>query len=342
MALDALPQAVLICDRSGVVLSRNAAAEAMLPPGENIGSVLEADGPPRVDWRSELAVAEVPGGSDHRDVVITGRGDRQLTVDVYIRALCPTGAGGGDSAAALVAVEDVSARVSMERRLAASERLAAVGKLAATVAHELNNPLDGVLRYVGLAERDAGEDQREYLRRARTGLLRMAGIIRDLLDQTRAGRTGGARTSIGKLIEEAADVMQPRARAIGVAIVCGLVEEASIPVGAELFQVFCNVMKNALDAMPDGGLLRICLRREASDIVVTFADTGVGLGAQDARRMFQPFYTTKPAGQGSGLGLAVCREILSQCGGSIAAAPGPEGGAIVTIRVPVLQPAGAE
>jgi signal transduction histidine kinase len=89
--------------------------------------------------------------------------------------------------------------------------------------------------------------------------------------------------------------------------------------------------------MPGGGTLTVRMRADDKRLTVEFADTGVGLTAEDAERAFQPFYTTKPPGEGAGLGLSICREIVTRLGGTISAAPRAEGGATVTIRVPQAQ-----
>ena len=338
--LDALRQAVLIAEPSGAIVYRNAAAEAMLPEGGTLDTVLTDDGVAVLDVAAALSAGAGGGDSQtHRSVRVAGRGKRELTVDIHLRPLAPASdakGGGAEKAMALIVVEDVSSRLTMERRLASSERLAAAGQIAARVAHELNNPLDGVLRYVGLAKRAASsraKKLREYLEGARCGLARMVEIIKSL--RAEGGEAGSAaQRPAQQLLEEAIVAMQPRADALGVAVACDLDAGADAPAPVGVFQVFCNVIKNALDAMADGGLLSIRLAREGSQCVVEFADTGCGIGNDECELIFEPFYTTKPAGEGLGLGLAVSREILSRAAGSIAAAPQVQGGTIVTVRLP--------
>jgi signal transduction histidine kinase len=393
-AMDCLPQAVLIVDSHGKILARNRAGQALLPEGDDVSAVLRSPSGAAIDWKADItALVEEPFGLTTRNVTLAGRGSRQLLVDVYLRRLTAdeaptfdlsvsdskktarrrgTRQAAGDGQAVLVVVEDVSVRAAMERRLAASERLAAVGKVAAKVAHEMNNPLDGVLRYLGLAQRQAGQEVSQYLTSARAGLMRMVALIRDLLDQGK-GRGGGAeRAAIEKLLDEAVSALSPRAQALGVAIVCDLVDSASIVTDSNMFQVFCNVIKNSLDAMPSGGVLTIRLRRfeptppksptlhsfgdgarlrrldrltAPSEVegrsdghcVVEIADTGCGLSEEEAKKVFEPFYTTKPPGEGSGLGLAISREMVTSAGGTIAISPRKTGGAVVTITLPIQE-----
>jgi signal transduction histidine kinase len=334
---DALPHPALIVDWAGDILLRNAAAGALFGEGSSIELALGlAEGAFR--WAAErAALREPPGRLVRRGLRLAGRQGRQVLADVHLSRIAAGDAGGADSQV-LVFIEDISGRVSMERRMAAAERMTAAGTLAAKVAHELNNPLDGALRYIGLAERVAGEKAEKYLTGARGGLVRMAEIIRSLRQQG-GWQASGERESVQRLLDDAVASMQPRAQAAGVSILCDLADDVTGVVDGSVFQVFCNVIKNALDAMPRGGLVTVTIRGADGGCIVRFADTGIGLNEGEAEKIFEPFYTTKPAGEGSGLGLSICREIMARLGGAITAAPGPRGGAVVTVSLPVQQKA---
>jgi two-component system NtrC family sensor kinase len=319
----------------------------VLPGGWDVSSVLGDGQAAEVHWDTEMAaLADGAGRLVRRGVHLAGKGSRQLVVDIHYRSLpplppnlAPAAAPAPDGPFVLVLVEDVSARLSMERRMAAEERLAATGAIAAKIAHELNNPLDGAMRFLGLAQRVAGEQAGKYLDQARTGLTRMAQIIRGLLDQGRPWQAAGERSPVRRLLDEAAGVMQPRAQSLGVSVVCDFDDRVDGTAEGCVFQVFCNVIKNALDAMPGGGVLTIRLRPAGgAQCEIEFADTGCGLSDQEAERIFQPFYTTKPPAEGSGLGLTICREILARVGGTIAARGRGEGGAAFTVRLPLQGP----
>ena len=336
--LDALSPAALIATRDGRIVLRNSVASRMLAPGDGLCEVLGLTSDKEMSW--DAIRAALAGGEPrvtHRNVPIAAPGGRKLAVDVIVRPVeCRIPIPGeADGTRLLVLVEDVSARISAERRLATSQRLAATGSLAAKIAHELNNPLDGVMRYLGLAERTAGPDAAAYLQSARDGLMRMAQIIRGLLDQARPWQAAGERAGVQQLLDEAVGVMQPRAHSLGVTVICDFDDAAAGLVEGSVFQVFCNVIKNALDAMPAGGRLKITLAAAGAGCEVTFEDTGFGMTAEQAERVFEPFHTTKPPGEGSGLGLALCREILQHLGGSIAAEPNPAGGAVFRVNLPL-------
>ncbi len=339
--LEALPQAALLVSAEGRVSCRNARADDILPDGGGIEDVLRSNGRPAIDWAKDRdAVHKGAGRLIRTGVGITGRGTRRLRVDVTVGQVHARDPVNQQPRGYLVLVEDVSGRQSMERRLAARERIAAAGVVGAKVAHELNNPLDGVMRFVGLAERTAGEDAAEYLRKAREGLERMSQIIRGLLDQGRPWGGAGERAGVQRLLREAIDAMLPRAEAAGVGIVTDVDDRAEGAVGAESLQVFCNIIKNAIDAMPGGGRLTIRVRPDDDGCLVEFRDTGSGLDA-DGERVFEPFYSTKAPSEGSGLGLTICRDIVRRLGGDIAAANLPAGGTGVTVRLPRLPAADA-
>jgi len=218
-------------------------------------------------------------------------------------------------------------------------RMAALGRLAARVAHELNNPLDGILRYVNLALRvnhSGGGDSRinEYLDKARGGLLRMAQITTGLLEFSRASHAPPEQATINRIIEDAIASMAGRAAETGVSVERHFLA-ADLPVarGSNIFQVFCNLIKNALDAMPQGGTLTVVTRTEPDDLVIAIEDTGIGL-PDEADRIFEPFFTTKEAGRGTGLGLAVCREIIERYGGTITAHRRDPKGTAFVVRIP--------
>ena len=334
-ALHALPHAVVITDLTGEVLASNSMAQGILTATGTLPTAEDDHDHFIVDWQTQLAaMGETDEGIVTRSVYLPiGQGRRKL-VDLFLRRL---GEWHGRQTA-LIVIEDVAERAAMERRLVTSERLAALGRLAGRIAHELNNPLDGILRYIGLAQRVGGEDSHPYLENARNGLQRMAGIIRDMLGHTTAGTAPPDRAAVDKLLDEAITVMQPPAQALGVSVVCDIDESASTAASTALFQVFCNIIKNALDAMPGGGMLGIALRRRDGDCVLEFADSGEGIAEADIDRIFEPFYTTK-SGQGAGLGLSVCRGILGRMGGTIAAANRPDAGAVITVRIPPVESA---
>ncbi len=335
----ALPMPVILVDAAGGVTYANPAAVGLLGKGRRVEELFtEARMGPGFPGWGELVAGVLRSGTPARtDAYFAGHGDAAARVlSLTLTAIMP-GAGKADRIG-LLTVEDVSWRAGLEQRLATHERLASLGKLAARVAHELNNPLDGILRYINLALRLIGSAEHpkvhSYLQESRTGLMRMTQIIRDLLEFSRAGHGQFDIASINDIVEQAVREYSSKAAEHRVIVTADYQDDQLPGVhGSRLYQVCCNLIKNAIEAMPDGGRLAITTGRAGEWIVIRVADTGPGLPA-DTKRLFEPFFTTKPAGQGTGLGLAICREYLEDLGGSVEATSGEDGGAVFTVRLP--------
>lgn len=251
------------------------------------------------------------------------------------------GSGSGTVVGGIISLDDVTSDISMQRRLASSERLAAVGRLAAKVAHELNNPLDGILRYINLASRVAGEggDERPvaYLDEARTGLMRMARIIGELLEFSRSTVRSNEAVDLRRALKDASMTLAGPAERNGVRIEVKVDDDVPALESGSLYQVLTNLMKNGIEAMPDGGLLTVRASRAAraaGAVEISVGDRGPGIPSDRLETVFEPFYSTKQAGQGTGLGLAICRELVEKHGGSLTARNRAGGGAEFVIRIP--------
>jgi len=220
------------------------------------------------------------------------------------------------------------------------ERLATIGTLATKIAHELNNPLDGTLRYINLAlralEQGDVEKPKEYLAQCKHGLMRLVQITSELLEFARSTYASWADfVQVEQIIEDALKSMHIHLEAQNVTVARNYGAGLPAVQCGNLFGVFCNLVKNALDAMGAGGELTISTRLEKQDsLAVAFRDTGSGFDPQDAEAIFEPFYTTKKKGRGTGLGLAICRDILQKHNGTIKAENAPDGGSIFTVYLP--------
>ena len=219
------------------------------------------------------------------------------------------------------------------------ERLAIIGKHAAEVAHELNNPLDGILRYINLTMRSIEQKNigksKEYLAQCRQGLMRMIQIVSELLEFSRSNYSvQEEHIKIEQIIEDAVKTMDTKAESSNVRILRNYHPDTPPIKSGNLFAVFCNLIRNAIDAMPDGGQLNISTGlKEDNAVAIEFSDTGKGFAPEDAEAIFEPFYTTKD--KGTGLGLAICRDIVEKYNGRITAENAPEGGSIFTVYLPM-------
>ena len=300
------------------------------------GNLLDLD----VTEQGRLWAKELPAVIELADVIrfdsavlVPPDGDRTY----IIRAIAtPLKAPDGATVGGVVVVEDITQRVKMERMLAASERHAVIGKLAARVAHELNNPLDGILRFVNLCLTIARGDQRmqQYLGEARKGLERMAGIVGSLLEFSRNTHRLRRNVQINDAVKEAVNSIKFTAEERNVEIVTELAD--ALPEAAcDLTQVVLNLVKNAIDAMPGGGVLTIATGREADCVRLTVADTGTGIPPELRKRVFDPFFTTKESGKGTGLGLAICNDMVEKYQGTISLESEEGKGTTFIVKVPI-------
>jgi len=235
-----------------------------------------------------------------------------------------------------------SAREDIERieRLQESEKLAALGRMLSGAAHEINNPLAGVLGNIDLLLGDAAlpDAARRRLETMSREGRRIVGLVRNLLKTVHRDDGRRAPVDVNQVVRECCDLRRHDFNGAGVALEQQLGDDACTVLGGEieLQQVVLNVVNNALDALQEAGGpdRRLTVRTGTDDgaVVVTFLDNGPGM--KDPARVFDHFYTTKPVGKGTGLGLSISGAIIRGHGGTIAAANRPEGGACFTIRLP--------
>jgi PAS domain S-box-containing protein len=219
---------------------------------------------------------------------------------------------------------DISNRKRAEQALLRSEKLASAGRMAATIAHEINNPLEAVMNMLFIARNDEhlSETVRQFLEMAEAELKRVAHITRQSLGFYRESNAT-APTSINGVLESAVDLLKSRAKAKRAVIRKQCDEDVQvIAMAGELRQVFSNLLANSLDAIEERGtiVLRVSTCSAFKDgercVRVTVADNGKGVGESSRQHLFEPFFTTKGA-IGTGLGLWVSKQIVDKHGGSI-------------------------
>ena len=218
-------------------------------------------------------------------------------------------------------VVDISERKALEEQLGQAQRLEALGLLAGGIAHDFNNLLTAISGYTGLALEHGGKENdllRRDLREVRTATARAADLTRQLLAFGRRQVFARTVVDLNSVVLEAHSLLN---RVIGekVSVVTRLDPELTRVYADEgqLGQVLVNLALNARDAMPDGGTLTIGTANVGSDAVITITDTGHGMDEQTRARIFEPFFSTKGVGEGTGLGLAMVHGIIQQTGGTI-------------------------
>mgnify|MGYP005841916633 CR=1 FL=1 len=240
---------------------------------------------------------------------------------------------------------EAQARLSTaQAQLLQSAKLAAVGELAASVAHEINNPLYAARNSLYLVEQDIPPDapQRPFLEIAQNELGRIARIITRMRDFYRPTRAELTPTNVNKILIETVELVQTHLRHNRISITSELTTDLPpiIAHADQLRQVFLNLMLNACDAMPDGGCLHLTtgLLPPINDctacVIIRITDTGTGIAPEHLPHLFEPFYTTKP--QGTGLGLAISAHIVSQHDGQISVESTPGTGTTFVLTLPVI------
>ena len=226
----------------------------------------------------------------------------------------------------------------LQEHLISSEKMAALGQLVAGAAHEINNPLTAILGYSELLQEDSamGSSSRSLVDKIGQQARRTKRLVENLLNF--AQQTPAEKTSvhINSLLNNVLQLREPDLTAKKIKLKVRLDPELPRIQGNsnQLLQVFLHMMNNALDALQEtgGGLLSILTSTEDGWVVVQFSDTGPGI--KEPQKIFDPFYTTKPVGKGSGLGLSVCYGIVQDHGGEIACENNVHGGATFRIKLP--------
>ncbi|HEY2027642.1 MAG TPA: ATP-binding protein [Myxococcales bacterium] len=226
--------------------------------------------------------------------------------------------------------------VQARRDLTSQERLAALGQLAGTIAHELGNPLNALSGHLQLLARrpELAEAAKSQVTVLQGEVQRMTQIIRRFLDQTRGFTPAAETVQIAPLVDEALDLTLG-AEARGKIQVSREVDGTTVRTDPGLVRhLLTNLVANAVDAMPNGGRLEVQARQDGRDLVLRVADSGSGMPPEVKRHIFEPFYTTKPSGKGTGLGLAICKEIARALKGRIDVESEPGKGSSFTVRFP--------
>lgn len=247
----------------------------------------------------------------------------------------------GQVVAIVVVGRDLTERCKFEAQLFQSQKLAALGVLAGGIAHEIRNPLaisSSAAQFL-LEEPGDAEFRRECAEKVQAGIQRTSVIIENLLRFARPGaRTDMEPVDLVSVVRDAAALAANQARLQQIRMVVDLPPEPVRVNGVPsmLQQVFMNLILNAVNAMPEGGLLRVGVERSGAEAQARVADTGHGIPASEIGNIFDPFYTTRPVGQGTGLGLSICYSIVKQHFGAIEVESVEGQGSVFTVRLPLL------
>ena len=353
LVLRNVPNPIIVVDNDNHIMSMNPAAERLFKPSAATARASSAALANDARFTSFLAGLRLdPAMSKRGEIGLSDpRSEERLEMEVSATEI-------RDARGAVIAIvsvmQDIGRLRELERRrleqvLFDSEKLAATGRLAASIAHEINNPLEAVQNALYLLQREFGEDstKRPYLDIAARETQRMSRILRQMLGFYRQ-QEAMAETDVNALVEEAGGLVVKRLRERGVQIANQL--DPSLPriraSADQLKQVLLNLMLNAADSMPKGGTITVAttagagaetevLGRDAVQIQVR--DTGEGIPDELLAQIFEPFFSTKP-GKGTGLGLWVSQSIVQNHGGTMRVRSRVGRGTTFMITLPVQGP----
>lgn len=311
--LDALPAGVVLLDASAIVVAVNPAAMAIFGEdmvGRHWGDVVRASLEPT------MAVGEWLHGEGRLSI-----GESALP-----------SAGGK-----ILLIHDVTAAHRMKTELERSQRLAAMGEMAASLAHQLRTPLAAALLYTAnLGAAGVSDEMRaKFSDKASGQLRRLERLIQDVLLFARGESIGPDVIAVSDLLAEAAQTVEPLMREHGLAFGSEDTCDGAIIVGSRkaLFGALVNLLENAMQATPAGGKICLSGNRRGELVVIGVRDSGPGVSREMQARIFEPFFTTK--GQGTGLGLAIALGVARAHGGTIEIFSEPDNGAEFVISLPV-------
>ena len=323
--VESLTDGLVVVDLDDRVLRCNRRVEALVGrSGEAaVGRPLSAIFSPSFVDALQASRRESPMGATLYRVPIAkgdGASTRALLANVGI---APFQTADGRQAGWIFVLEDITDRANLEEQLRLSEKMAAIGLLAAGVAHEVNTPLTGISSFTQmlLDRADPGDPRTQLLEKIERQTFRAAKIVNSLLNLARptGAEAGPAPVDVNGVIGDVLSLLEHQFRMSRIQVRRELENPGVVVSGVEykLQQVFLNLFLNGRDAMPKGGWLSVTTSVVKGQAVIEVGDTGVGIPAEHLARIYDPFFTTKPDGRGTGLGLSVTYGIVQEHAGTL-------------------------
>jgi PAS domain S-box-containing protein len=319
--------AIITKDLNGIITSWNPAATRIFDhlPEEMIGQSILRLIPEDLHQEEHEIIRKLRNGERiaHYETTRLKKNGTPFEVSLTIS---PIKDASGTIVGASKILRDISDRKRLEASLLQAEKIAATGRMAATIAHEINNPLEGLLNLIYLAKLSASDPSLvvQYLTAAEGELGRIAHIAKQTLGYYHE-HTSPLRISLSDLVRDVLAIYEPRLKHNNIQLRTSFPPLQPIVIKrGEMIQVISNLIVNALHAMPSGGILSICLSpttHTGSDgdrqgIALDIEDTGIGIPAENLKKIFEPFFTTRD-GIGTGIGLWVTRQFIEAHGGAI-------------------------
>ncbi len=336
LVFESVGTGLIALDRAGTITTFNRAAATIsgVPTAAAIGRPWHTVFGEVVSLRAiEAQLAAEPTGSSRHEAILTRPGGASVPVRLTFWTL-KTGEE-GEPLGVICACEDLSQIRAMEERLRQADRLATLGRMSANIAHEIRNPLASLTGAIEVlaASGTAGEVRDRLAQIVLKESGRLNGILRDFLEYARPAPLAHARVNVIESVDEVLVLLEHRAAAGTLKIGREFPPTLDWVVDPQQFrQAVWNLCLNAVEAMPDGGELRVAVGVAGGRLEVRVVDTGEGIARDDLGHVFEPFYSTKS--DGSGLGLALVHRILQEHGGEVQVESAPGAGSVFTLRFP--------
>ena len=227
----------------------------------------------------------------------------------------------------------------LKKQIVIQEKLASIGKLAGGIAHEFNNPLDGVIRYTNLSLEHLKNNDvvRGYLLEVKQGLNRMANIVRSLLACARNSYPSMQKININQVVEQAVGTIKPDLFHKNITLEQDLGNNLPQIMDLGIERILSNLLRNSIDAIENGGKIKITTSCKDNALMLQVSDTGCGIPNEAMEKIFDPFFTTKDMEKGCGLGLTIVNEIVKHYNGKIEVESMSHKGTIFTLTLPIAE-----
>ena len=340
--LESMDSGILVLDLEGQVARWNRAMEALYGKRrhEILGRSLDDIFPASFleALRGSLVLGDQEEIAHIYKLHLPAATGRSLMVNVSV---APFQMGSGERHGTILILEDVTARVRLEEQLQHSEKMASIGLLAAGVANEVNTPLAGVSSYTQMLRGQMGKDdpRSDLLEKIEKQTFRAAKIITNLLNFSRAASSELESLDVNKVLQDVLSLIEHQLEGSRIRVRKEFGADLPPVRGNEnrIQQVFFNLVLNARDAMPRGGWLTLMTQADDDTVIVEVKDTGHGIKREDIKRIYDPFFTTKGLGRGTGLGLSVSYGIIQEHGGAIFVDSVPGKGTTFQVALPALR-----
>ncbi len=317
--------AIVSKDLNGRIMSWNQAATRIFgyTQEEIVGKSIIMLIPPELHPEETVIIGKIRAGIriEHYETVRVKKNGERVEVSLTIS---PVRDRSGTIVGASKILRDISGRKRVEVSLLQAEKIAATGRMAATIAHEVNNPLEAIMNLLYLAQTNAGssEEVKGYLRAAESEIVRVSHIAKQTLGFYRENASAMS-ISLADLVADAIRIYEPRCKAARIQLYSDLTPGRRVFVRkGEIMQVISNLLANSIYAMPTGGTLSLSLQDtdppSGPGVTLTVEDTGTGIPAEQLPRIFEAFYTTRTT-IGTGIGLFIARQFIEGHGGQIVA-----------------------